>query len=425
MEEKDIQKTMYRKGMRRGIIGTVIVCAVIVLAGGMILNYSGTKTKIRVKATENGKTITKVQTYDSLLDQETVNKINYLAADIRANYYEDVDIDTMKEGLYQGLFNALDQYSQYYTKEEYDELLKSDVSGSYSGIGATLNQNSETKQVTVVSVQDGSPAQEAGIQAGDVIIKADDYTAANMTLSDFVSHLKGEEGTTVNVQIYRESDHSYKDLTLTRKQLDISTVDAQMLDNHTGYIRITEFVQPTTSQFENALDSLKAQGMTGLIVDLRSNPGGLVSSVTDILQNIIPKGMIVYTEDKYNNRVEYQSTGEKQLDVPLVVLVNENSASASEIFAGAVKDRQCGTLIGTTTFGKGIVQGLQNLTDGSGVKLTTSRYYTPNGVCIQGTGIEPDITLEYQFLGTEEQPYSYALDNQIQKALEVLKTQQK
>lgn len=423
MEEKDLQKTMYRKGMRRGIIGTIIVCAVLVFAGGMFLNHSGSKTRIRVQATEDGKQVTKVLSYDSLLDQSTVDKINYLAADIQANYYEDVDVDAMKEGLYQGLFNALDQYSQYFTKEEYEELMKSDVSGSYSGIGATLNQNSDTKQVTVVSVQDGSPAQEAGIQAGDVIVKADDYTAADMELSEFVSHLKGEEGTKVTVQIYRSSDHSYKDLTLTRKSLEIKTVDSQMLENNVGYIRITEFVQTTTGQFETALNDLKAQGMTSLIVDLRSNPGGLVSSVTDILQNIIPKGMIVYTEDKYNNRNEYQSTGEKQLDMPLVVLVNENSASASEIFAGAVKDRQCGTLIGTTTFGKGIVQGIQNLSDGSGAKMTTSRYYTPNGVCIQGKGIEPDITLEYQFLGRDDQAYSYSLDNQIQKALEVLKDQ--
>lgn len=423
MEEKDLQKTMYRKGMRRGIVGTIIVCAVLVFAGGMFLNHSGSKTRIRVQATEDGKQVTKVLSYDSLLDQSTVDKINYLAADIQANYYEDVDVDAMKEGLYQGLFNALDQYSQYFTKEEYEELMKSDVSGNYSGIGATLNQNSDTKQVTVVSVQDGSPAQEAGIQAGDVIVKADDYTAADMELSEFVSHLKGEEGTKVTVQIYRSSDHSYKDLTLTRKSLEIKTVDSQMLENNVGYIRITEFVQTTTGQFETALDDLKAQGMTSLIVDLRSNPGGLVSSVTDILQNIIPKGMIVYTEDKYNNRNEYQSTGEKQLDMPLVVLVNENSASASEIFAGAVKDRQCGTLIGTTTFGKGIVQGIQNLSDGSGAKMTTSRYYTPNGVCIQGKGIEPDITLEYQFLGSDDQAYSYSLDNQIQKALEVLKDQ--
>lgn len=423
MEEKDLQKTMYRKGMRRGIIGTIIVCAVLVFAGGMFLNHSGSKTRIRVQATEDGKQVTKVLSYESLLDQSTVDKINYLAADIQANYYEDVDVDAMKEGLYQGLFNALDQYSQYFTKEEYDELMKSDVSGSYSGIGATLNQNSDTKQVTVVSVQDGSPAQEAGIQAGDVIVKADDYTAADMELSEFVSHLKGEEGTKVTVQIYRSSDHSYKDLTLTRKSLEIKTVDSQMLENNVGYIRITEFVQTTTGQFETALNDLKAQGMTSLIVDLRSNPGGLVSSVTDILQNIIPKGMIVYTEDKYNNRNEYQSTGEKQLDMPLVVLVNENSASASEIFAGAVKDRQCGTLIGTTTFGKGIVQGIQNLSDGSGAKMTTSRYYTPNGVCIQGKGIEPDITLEYQFLGNDDQAYSYSLDNQIQKAMEVLKDQ--
>lgn len=423
MEEKDFQKKMYRKGVRHGVFAAVIICAVLVFAGNAFGAMRSQKTQVRVTATEDGKQVSKVQTYDSVLDKDTVDKINYLAANIQAGYYEDVDAEALKNGLYQGLFNALDEYSQYFTKEEYEEMFNSSIAGSYSGIGATLQQDTETKQVTVIKVQEGSPADQAGMLVGDIIVKADDYKAAGMELSEFVSHLKGEEGTTVNVNVYRESENRYLDMEITRAKLDIATVEHTMLADKTGYIQITEFVENTTSQFEDALEDLKQQGMTGLIVDLRNNPGGMLSSVTDILQDIVPEGMIVYTEDKYHNRQEYVSTGEKTLQVPLVVLVNENSASASEIFAGAVKDRECGTLIGTTTFGKGIVQGLQELSDGSAIKMTTSRYYTPNGICIQGTGIDPDIELEYEFLGTEDQSYDYSLDNQIQKALEVLKEQ--
>lgn len=423
MEEKDIQKKMYQKGVRHGVLAAVVICAILVFAGSMLNNNRHQKTQVRVTVTEDGEQVSKVQSYDSVLDQDTVDKINYLAANIQAGYYEEVDAEALKEGIYQGLFNALDEYSQYYTKDEYEEMFNSSIAGSYSGIGATLQQDQETKQITVIKVQEGSPAAEAGLMVGDIIVKADDYKAASMELSEFVTHLKGEEGTKVNVNVYRESENRYLDMEITRAKLDIATVEYTMLADKTGYIQITEFVENTTGQFEAALDDLKQQGMTGLIVDLRNNPGGMLSSVTDILQDIVPEGMIVYTEDKYHNRQEYVSTGEKTLQVPLVVLVNENSASASEIFAGAVKDRECGTLIGTTTFGKGIVQGLQELKDGSAMKMTTSRYYTPNGICIQGTGIDPDIELEYEFLGNEDQSYDYSLDNQIQKALEVLKAQ--
>ncbi len=423
MEEKDIQKKMYQKGVCHGVLAAVVICAILVFAGSMLNNNRHQKTQVRVTVTEDGEQVSKVQSYDSVLDQDTVDKINYLAANIQAGYYEEVDAEALKEGIYQGLFNALDEYSQYYTKDEYEEMFNSSIAGSYSGIGATLQQDQETKQITVIKVQEGSPAAEAGLMVGDIIVKADDYKAASMELSEFVTHLKGEEGTKVNVNVYRESENRYLDMEITRAKLDIATVEYTMLADKTGYIQITEFVENTTGQFEAALDDLKQQGMTGLIVDLRNNPGGMLSSVTDILQDIVPEGMIVYTEDKYHNRQEYVSTGEKTLQVPLVVLVNENSASASEIFAGAVKDRECGTLIGTTTFGKGIVQGLQELKDGSAMKMTTSRYYTPNGICIQGTGIDPDIELEYEFLGNEDQSYDYSLDNQIQKALEVLKAQ--
>ncbi len=193
-----------------------------------------------------------------------------------------------------------------------------------------------------------------------------------------------------------------------------------MLGNQTGYIQVTEFTEHTVEQFEDALTELQQEGMTALIVDLRSNPGGMLTSVCSMLDDILPEGLLVYTEDKDGNRQDYNSTDDKTLDLPLAVLVNGNSASASEIFAGAIQDRKAGTIIGTTTYGKGVVQSILSLKDGSAFKLTTSRYFTPSGTCIQGIGIEPDVEIEYEFTGPEDATYSEEYDNQIQKALDVL-----
>ena len=422
---RDLQKQSFRKGVRRGALGGVIVCALVVFAGGMIANSRSDTTTLSVTVTdEDGNETTETQTYDSVLDAETVDKINYLAAYIQAYYYEDVDEEELQQGLFEGLFSSLDAYSTYYSEEEYEEIYSETISGSYSGIGATLQQDADTYQVTVIQVQEGSPAEEAGIEEGDIITEADGYEAADMELSEFVTHIKGEEGTSVSLTIYRPDEDEYIELEVTRETLDIETVSWDMLEDETGYIAISEFSENTTDQFVEAVEELQSEGMENLIVDLRDNPGGTLTSVVEILQYIVPEGLIVYTEDKYGCRDEYRSTGEYTLDIPLVVLVNENSASASEIFAGAVKDRDCGTLLGTTTYGKGVVQGLQELTDGSALKLTTSRYYTPDGVCIQGTGIEPDVELEYEFLGSEDDDYDYSLDNQIQAALELLEEEE-
>ena len=285
---------------------------------------------------------------------------------------------------------------------------------------ASLQQDDDSKAVTILHVYDGSPAQESGLQEGDVIISADSYEAASMDLTEFVNHIRGEEGSQVHLVIARSGEAENLEFDITRKNLVLPTVSSQMLENHTGYIQVTEFTEHTAEQFEEALDSLQGDGMTALIVDLRSNPGGMLTSVCDMLDDILPKGLLVYTEDRSGKRVDYTSTDEKTLDLPLAVLVNGYSASASEIFAGAIQDRKAGTIIGTTTYGKGVVQSILTLKDGSAFKITTNRYFTPSGTCIQGIGITPDEELEYEFTGPEGAGYSVEYDNQIQKALEVL-----
>ena len=240
-----------------------------------------------------------------------------------------------------------------------------------------------------------------------------------MELSELVNYIKGEENTTVHVTVYREGEQLEFDI--VRRTLDLPVVSSEMLTEDTGYLAITEFTESGVDQFREALDSLQEQGMESLIIDLRDNPGGVLESVCAMLDEVLPEGLLVYTEDRYGNRKEYEAEDDEYLDLPMVVLVNENSASASEIFAGAVQDGEAGTILGTTTYGKGVVQSIRRLEDGSAFKLTTHRYFTPGGTCIQDIGITPDVELEYQFLGGEEDAYDVSLDNQIQEALGILK----
>lgn len=298
--------------------------------------------------------------YPQILDSSTIDKINYLAAFIQANYYEEVDEDDLINAIYKGMFESLDEYSDYYTEEEYQHLLEQEVTGSFSGIGATLQQDSKTKQVTVVSVQEDSPAEKAGLKAGDIVIEADGYQASDMELSEFVEHVHGEEGTVVHMVIQREGQSGELEFDITRSQVETQTVSSDMLDDRIGYLKITEFTNNTPKQFEAAIQELEDQDMQGLVVDLRNNPGGMLSAVTDILDDILPEGMIVYTEDRAGNRQEYRSTDDEVLSVPITVLVNENSASASEIFAGAIKDRDYGTLIASKPLARGSFRASRN-----------------------------------------------------------------
>lgn len=403
------EKKKKKSGFGKGFIAGLLVAVAVIFGLSAVRNVLQT-----------GKVIS-TASKSCLLDSHTVQKINTLAEYIQQTYYEDVDVEELREGLYAGLFENLDVYSQYYTAEQYQSIYESSVSGTYCGIGASLQQDAKTKDVTIVHVYDGSPAQKAGLQEGDYIVSADEYEANSMELTEFVNHIRGEEGTKVHLVIYRESEGKELEYEIVREQLVLPTVSHEMMDEKTGYIDVTEFTDATPEQFSAALEDLKDQGMKALIVDLRSNPGGMLTAVCDMLDEILPEGLIVYTEDKKGEKKEYFSGDEKSLDLPLVVLVNGQSASASEIFAGAIQDRGAGTVIGTTTYGKGVVQTIRSLKDGSAFKVTTNRYFTPGGTCIQDIGIKPDVELEYEFLGKENETYSYDKDNQIQKALEIIK----
>ena len=268
----------------------------------------------------------------------------------------------------------------------------------------------------VSGVIENTPAEEAGLRADDLIYLVDGETTMGLELSEIVARVKGEEGTTVHLTIYREGETDYLEIDVERRKIEAPTVKYEMLKNNIGYIQITEFDEVTTDQFTEALAVVKGSGAKGLILDLRGNPGGSLNTVIDIARQLLPKGLIVYTEDKYGERDEYNCDGKRELDIPLVVLVNGNSASASEILAGAIKDYRKGVLIGTTTFGKGIVQRVLPLTDGTALKLTISAYYTPNGNNIHGVGIEPDIVCEFD----GDAYYDDGVDNQLERALKEL-----
>lgn len=390
------KKSGFGKGFAVGAITMAVVCGVVFWA-------------------TNGLGLLSARTSGNLLSSSTQQKIESLASYIQSNYYEDVDTETLEEGLYAGLFDNLDVYSQYYTEEEAKELFDTSVSGTYCGIGASLQQDDATKTVTILHVYDGSPAQESGLQEGDVIISADSYDASSMDLTEFVSHIRGEEGSQVHLVIARSGESENLEFDITRKNLVLPTVTSQMLENNTGYIRVTEFTEHTAEQFEEALNSLQGDGMTALIVDLRSNPGGMLTSVCTMLDDILPKGLLVYTEDRNGKREDYNSTDDKSLDLPLAVLVNGYSASASEIFAGAIQDYDLGAIVGTQTYGKGVVQQIFDLKDGTCVKLTIAKYFTAKGQDIDGKGITPDVAIDYQ--ADENNPEA---DNQLNKAIETL-----
>ena len=313
---------------------------------------------------------------EEVVDTETEEKLEMLQQLIDGSYLGDVDEDALQSGIYKGYINGLaDPYSVYYDKEETEQLLET-TSGEYSGIGAVLSQNRETGIITILQVYDDSPAEKAGIKENDILYKVEGEEVTGVDLTEVVSNIKGE----------------------------------------VGYIRVSEFDSVTYDQYKAAIEDLEGQGMKGLIVDLRNNPGGNLATVCDMLDLMLPEGLIVYTEDKDGNRSEETSDEENQFKHPMTVLVNGNSASASEIYAGAIQDYGLGEIIGTQTYGKGVVQQIFDLKDGTCVKLTIAEYFTPKGRNINGKGITPDVEVEYET--DEANPEA---DNQLDKALEVIK----
>ncbi len=407
----------FGKGLAAGIAGTLVVALVVSLAArGLFLPVRREGASGMAEGKTGG------TTKEALAKDSVKKKMGELADLIDQYYYEGVDTDAVAEGIYMGMLSGLgDPYSNYFTAEEYSSFNES-TTGIYYGIGVVLQQNAETKAVTALHVYPGTPAEEAGVKDGDMIVKIDDTEVNGQELTELVTMIKGEEGTKVHLRLAREGEKDYVETDVERRQIAVPTVQYQMLEGDVGFIQITEFSESTMEQFEEALASLQGEGMKSMIVDLRDNPGGVLQTVCEMLDKLLPKGLIVYTEDKYGSRSNYESD-EACMDIPMAVLINGNSASASEIFAGAVKDYKYGTLIGTKTFGKGIVQTIIPLSDGSAVKVTMAKYFTPKGNYIHGVGIEPDIELEYKYLGVEDETYDPMHDNQVQKALEVLQGQ--
>ncbi len=352
---------------------------------------------------------------ENVTDALVVDKLGVLEEAIDKYFWQDVEDQTLQNGVYKGLLAALDDpYSVYYTTEELIAL-QEQTEGIYYGIGAYISQDKETGYVQISKIIKNTPAEESNLMQGDYIYAINGESMQGKDSTYVVSKIKGEEGSYVTITVIREGVSEPLDIEVERRKIESPTVEYEMHENGIAYIQITEFDLVTTKQFEDAYKQAKEEGMRGLIIDLRSNPGGNLSTVCDIARMILPKGLIVYTEDKYGERDEYSCDGKNQIQVPLVVLTNGYSASASEILAGAVKDYGIGKIMGTTTYGKGIVQKVINLSDNTAIKLTVSTYFTPNGNNIHKIGVEPDITVEF-----DADQYQKGIDNQVEAAKEEL-----
>ena len=336
-------------------------------------------------------------------------------------YLNEIDNDKIQNGIFKGMVDSLgDPYTVYYNSEEYKQFTSSS-SGTYSGIGVAVSQNVTTGAITIVKTFKKGSGEKEGMKPGDVIYKVEGKKIEGLELSKVVSMIKGEEGTFVKVTVLRDGKEI--EFNLERKKLEVDTINYRMEDRSgkkIGYISVSEFDEVTASQFKSAISELSKEGMEGLVIDLRDNPGGLLDVTCEMLDRMIKKGLLVYTVDKYGKRVDEDATDSDSFDKPVAILVNGNSASASEVFSGAMKDYKAATLVGTKTFGKGIVQSIVPFGDGTAMKVTVSKYYTPNGVNIHGTGIKPDVVVELSKDATKNGKYDRKYDNQLTKALDVV-----
>ena len=392
MEQK--KKKGYGAGIVTGILATVLVSLLLLGGFRVITNTAGSYASGKVTEKEVSKKLNKL---NALIDKY------YL-------YEDEIDTDKLAEGIYSGYTSALgDKYTVYYDEDETKALMES-TSGTFSGVGATLTKDADTGYATIVNVYEDSPAEKAGLKAGDILEKIDDHEVGDEQLDTVVSWIKGEKGTDVKITVLRDGEEL--ELTATRDTIEVKTVSYEMKENQIGYIRVSEFDTVTYDQFKEALDDLEKQGMQGLIVDLRNNPGGSLDTVTNMLRLLLPEGTIVSTKDKNGKTDKITCDGTHEFKKPMAVLVNQYSASASEIFSGAVQDYGTAKIVGVTTYGKGVVQQLMDLGDGTCLKVTIAEYYTPNGRSINGKGVEPDVEVEYQY--DEENPKA---DNQLDQAL--------
>ena len=417
-------KNKFWRGVMVGVLVTALVCLITVGASAGIYMFGrrviDNQTQVQVQ-TEG----TPSQAQEPVNFENVTKKLEQIQDIIDKKYLFEEKIDTSEEeaGIYQGFLSGLnDPYAVYYTPDELTSFLD-ETNGSYCGIGALVSQNVQTGVSTIVRVFEGSPAEEAGILPGDALYKVDGIEVIGMDLSLLVNnYVKGEEGSQLTITVYRENSGEYKDITLTRRPIDVQTVSGKMLDEEIGYISVAEFDRVTAEQFKSKIEEVQGEGMERLIIDLRNNPGGEVTTVVSMADYILKDGgRILTVANKKGTEETYDAEDGHSLEIPMVVLVNGNSASASEVFTGAMKDYGVATIVGTKTFGKGIVQTLMPLSDGSAIKLTTDHYYTPNGNDIHGKGIEPDLEVELDEEAAQEVVIPEEKDNQLQKAVEVVK----
>ena len=393
-----------RKSFFRGALtGALTMSVIFLIVFALGLGKTEGKTESKEKELVSQETQKKMKSIDELIEQA------YL-------YNDDIDKAELQKWLIKGYVQGLgDPYSVYYDEAETQSLMES-TSGEFGGIGVVIQQDIDTMVMTFTNVYAESPGEKAGLKDGDILYKVDGEDVTGQELDTVVSKIRGQKGTKVEITVYRKNTLEEYSCTVTRDIIEVTTVAYEMKEDNIGYIIVSGFEQVTYKQFEEAIKDLNEQGMEKMIVDLRDNPGGNLSTVCEMLDLILPEGTIVYTEDKNNVREVITSDDKKQMQIPMAVLINGNSASASEIFAGAIQDYEMGTLVGTTTYGKGIVQNIYSLGDGTSLKLTTSEYFTPNGRNIHGIGIKPDIEVKYEY--DAEKPTA---DNQLQAAMKHLK----
>ncbi len=396
----------------RGVIMGAAGCILVLLSALTIAQYAG---KINVAAglkwDENGMSKEAVEIKD---------KAEILSSYINRFYLNDIDYGKMGDIIYKAMVSGLDdKYAAYYTKDEYKDISEK-TKGEFCGIGAYISQGKNDNSLKVAGVVKGGPAEKAGIKKGDIIVEVDGENIQGKDSSYAVSKMKGKKGTNVSISVMRKGNKKPITFNIKREVIHDNTVSYKMLDNNIGYISVSAFETVTKKQFKSAVDCLEKKNEKGLIIDLRDNGGGLLDTALDMLDQILPKKLVVYTKDKNGVAEEYYTKDDKEIKIPIVILVNGNSASASEVFCGALRDYGKAKLLGTKTFGKGIVQSSFAFRDGTGLKFTTSKYYTPKGINIHGTGFEPDIKVKSNGKMTALKESGYKVDNQINAALDYL-----
>lgn len=427
MEEKKNYQKGLLTGIAGGILGCLIVVAILIVAG------------VNIFAANNGHVTFGVQESPSLeleelettgeseqkgvLTEEFMEKVERIYGDMQSYFLYDIDDKELQDGMLAGMLEALgDPYSCYYDEKELVSMMET-TQGEYVGIGVSVSQNTKTGLITFVKPYVGAPGYEAGLLPGDVLYKVNDEDITEMELDAVVALIRGEEGTTVKLTVYREGEPDYLEFDVERRTVEIPTVEYEMLDNQIGYIAVSAFEGNTDEQFEAAMDTLTEQGMEGLMIDLRDNGGGLLDTVVNMLDYVLPEGLIFYVKDKYGNTGgQMYSTSECHLEVPLVVLVNGNSASASEVFAGNIQDFGAGILVGTTTFGKGIMQSMyyEDSEYSTAIKLTVADYYIHSGRNIHKIGIDPDVEVELNEELKQMVTIPHEEDNQLQAGIAAL-----